>query len=42
MDPHGAVVAKAKEFEEDLIYADIDYKQVELARTYAPNIKNLM
>ena len=42
MDPHGSVVAKAKKFEEDLIYADIDYRQIELARTYAPNIKNLM
>ncbi|MDA7847912.1 hypothetical protein N8972_00285 [Sulfurospirillum sp.] len=42
MDPHGNIVAKAKEFEEDLIYAIIDYRQVELARTYAPNIKNLI
>ncbi len=42
MDPHGNILIKAKEFEEDLIYVDIDYRQVELARTYAPNIKNLM
>ncbi len=40
MDPFGKVIVKAKSYEEDLIFADINYQEIREARFALPNLKN--